>query len=274
MPSALFISPKDSIILVGPVIVSQCRRRESGPVTHKEAYMEAWRMQQKQSGSEQRTNEMCAQMAYECDPARAFQTAVEKLSRLQLYDTWSRNVSEANDADLHVPGCLFPLASMREQGARIATTTLPPILSKSLRLQSVFMQNAHQWAMDSGQGAVLHVCGAAPNSHGWLDCSVISSSVSDVLTSFCKDKTIILVGYKDHTKDYILMSFLKRCVQPHHSTNVVMLSTEAMSPLSSVSPVPVLPVVLDPGSAFETALKGDISQTLHGGYMINIGCST
>ena len=126
MPSALFISPKDSIILVGPVIVSQCRRRESGPVTHKEAYMEAWRMQQKQYGSEQRANEMCAQMAYECDPARAFQTAVEKLSRLQLYDTWSRNVSEANDADLHVPGCLFPLASMREQGARIATTTLPP----------------------------------------------------------------------------------------------------------------------------------------------------
>ena len=258
MPSALFISPKDSIILVGPVIVAQCRRRENGPVTHKEAYMEAWRLQQTQSGSEQRTNDMCAQMAYECDPVRAFQTAVEKLSRLQLYETWSKNVSEANDADLHVPGCLFPLASMREQGARIATTTLPPILSKSLRLQSVYMQSAQQWAMDPGHSAVLHVCGTASNCHSWHDNSVVPASVSEVLTTFCKGKTIILVGYKDHTKDYVLMSFLKQCVQPHHSTNVVMLSTEAASPLSSVSPVPVLPVVLDPGSPFETAMKGSL----------------
>lgn len=256
MPSALYLSPKDSIILVGPVIVAQCRRRENGPITHKDAYMEAWRLQQKQSGSEQRANDMCAQMAYECDPMKAFQTSVEKLARLQLYETWSKNVREANDGDLHVPGCLFPLASMREQGARIATTTLPPILSKSLRLQSVYMQSAHQWAMDPGHSSVLHVFGTASSHHGWAEGSSIPAHVSDVLTSFCKGKTIILVGYKDHSKDYVLMSFLKRCVQPHHSTNVVMLSTEAMSPLSSVSPVPVLPVVLDPGSPFETAMKG------------------
>lgn len=225
--------------------------------------MEAWRLQQKQSGSEQRMSEKCAQMAYECDPVRAFQTTVEKLSRLQLYDSWTKNVSEANDADLHVPGCLFPLAYMREQGARIATTTLPPILSKSLRLQSVYLQSAQQWVMDPGHNAVLHVCGTAPNCHGWLDSPVAAASVSDVLTTFCKDKTIILVGYKDHTEDYVLMSFLQQCIQPHHSTKVVMLSTEAVSPLSSASLVPVLPVVLDPGSAFETAMKGNILQTLH-----------
>ena len=256
MPSALFISPKDSIILVGPAIVAQCRRRENGPITHRDAYLEAWRLQQKQSGSEHLGNEMCAQMAYDCDPLKAFQTSVEKLSRLQLYETWSKAVREANDGDLHVPGCLFPLASMREQGARIATTTLPPILSKSLRLQSVYLQSAHQWAMDPGHSSVLHVFGAASSLQGWVDSSNIPATVSDMLTGFCRGKTIILVGYKDHTKDYILMSFLKRCVQPNHSTNVVILSTEAMSPLSSVSPVPVLPVVLDPGSPFETAMKG------------------
>ena len=258
MANSIHISPRDSVIIVGPKIVSQCRRPQSGcagPITHREAYKEAWRL-----AGEQSLNGIY-DTAYECDPRSAFERVMGRLNEMKLFTTWCQSVFEASDSDLHVPGCLFSMVSMVERGARLATTTLPPVLSKCLRMPSASLHDVdqvQQWITQPSSQYLLHIGGTGSQEQGWMDPLLPPTAVSQTLGVFFARKQIILIGFEEDVLDYSLLAFLNTLapLQGPSFPSIVMLShkMQVQFPL----PVPVFTLKMDPAASDSDYLKGTL----------------
>jgi c-ets proto-oncogene protein len=181
-----------------------------------------------------------------------------KLKEGKLFSRWCESVFEASDNDLHVPGCLFSMVSMVERGARLATTTLPPVLSKCLRLPSAYLhevEQVQQWMMQPLSQCLLHIGGMCSKERGWMDPLFPPASVSQALTVFFAKKTVILIGFEEDVLDYSLLAFLNSLapLQGSLAPSIVMLSQKGQTlfPL----PVPVFTLKMDPSSSDSDYLK-------------------
>ena len=245
MPNSVFIVPKKTVIVIGPKLVVQCRRQRRTPVTHKDAFLEAVRQiydERSKLSSQIDVTKLTSvhETVYDQMPHESTDNIIRELHRMNLYESWREKVCHANEDELNVPGVLFPIATMLEKGAHLVTTAVTPLLSKCLRLQSIYLHDEDRvraWACETtALPSILHIGGTAVDKD-WLCHSNVSPAVTEILTTFFKDKSFILVGF-DNLEDCSLSCFQKhffgsdstRCL--YHLTNSYELHGVGKGPLT------------------------------------------